>query len=347
MALLGYGVIEGFYGPPWALADRLDCLDFLAAQGFSTYVYAPKADRWLRDLWRMAWPAAAQQPLREMASACRKLGLRWGIGFSPLGADLRGDGAALARRIDALRALAPDLLCVLFDDVRGDMPGLARRQCQIVERLMDSGVAEHYVMCPTYYSNDPALARLFGAPPADYFAVLGERLPASVGVFWTGERVVSKAYQCAELEALAARLGRRPVLWDNYPVNDFCPHRLHLAPFSGRPAELLERCDGHLANPMPQCRLSWLALHSLASTYRGASPPPEQRWREALGALCSPPLQALLLRDADAFRDPGRKGIAPRRRRALRAEYAALAEPMADEVVQWLAADDVRAPPTA
>ena len=346
-AALGYGIVEGFYGPPWPQPARLDSLAFLAQQGFSTYVYAPKADRWLRDLWRMDWPPSAQRPLREIGDACRRLGLRWGIGFSPLDVDPRRDRRALSRRLDALRALRPDLLCLLFDDVRGDAPGLAARQCRVVERLIAHGVAERCVMCPTYYSSDPALERLFGPMPAGYLDVLGERLPAEVGVFWTGERVVSPAYREAELASVAERLGRRPVLWDNYPVNDFRPDRLHLHPFDGRPGELLAWCDGHLCNPMIQCRLSWLALHSLAASYRAGPAPSSRRWRAALDALCAPRLAALLARDADAFRDPGRDGIEPARRRRLADEYRALDEPIAAEVAAWLDAPraDGHAPP--
>ena len=38
------GVIEGFYGQPWGWAARADALPFLAARGFSFFLYAPKAD---------------------------------------------------------------------------------------------------------------------------------------------------------------------------------------------------------------------------------------------------------------------------------------------------------------
>ena len=38
------GVIEGFYGPPWSRAERLQLFDWLAAWGLNTYLYAPKED---------------------------------------------------------------------------------------------------------------------------------------------------------------------------------------------------------------------------------------------------------------------------------------------------------------
>jgi hypothetical protein len=46
------GVIEGFYGPPWSEAERLQLFATLQAQGLNTYVYAPKDDLKHRALWR-------------------------------------------------------------------------------------------------------------------------------------------------------------------------------------------------------------------------------------------------------------------------------------------------------
>lgn len=57
----GVGAIEAFYGAPWADAARLSTLGFLTEAGFNSYLYAPKADRALRQCWReepdAAWTA--------------------------------------------------------------------------------------------------------------------------------------------------------------------------------------------------------------------------------------------------------------------------------------------------
>ena len=45
------GIIEGFYGPPWSHETRLDFIDFLAAHGGKTYVWAAKLEPRHRDLW--------------------------------------------------------------------------------------------------------------------------------------------------------------------------------------------------------------------------------------------------------------------------------------------------------
>ncbi|MFN7954497.1 MAG: beta-N-acetylglucosaminidase domain-containing protein, partial [bacterium] len=51
------GAIEGFYGPPYAAADRLALIDVLAESGLDHYVYAPKNDPFHRSRWREPYPA--------------------------------------------------------------------------------------------------------------------------------------------------------------------------------------------------------------------------------------------------------------------------------------------------
>jgi beta-N-acetylglucosaminidase len=54
---------------------------------------------------------------------------------------------------------------------------------------------------------------------------------------------------------------RRVIVWDNYPVNDaLMTASLHLGPYQGRDAELVEAVGGVLCNPMTQARASQIAL---------------------------------------------------------------------------------------
>ena len=111
-------------------------------------------------------------------------------------------------------------------------------------------------MCPTYYSDAEVLDKVFGRRPPGYLEELGKALDPEVEVFWTGSEVCSKNYPADHLAQVTARLGRRPVVWDNYPVNDgprMC-RRLHLgAP--DRPGTLREDVAGIFLNPMNQSYL--------------------------------------------------------------------------------------------
>ena len=80
--------------------------------------------------------------------------------------------------------------------------------------------------------------RVFGRRPDHYLEELGTRLDPSIDVFWTGEEVCARALGVGHLARVAGQLGRKPVLWDNYPVNDGkrMSQFLHLRAFTGRPA---------------------------------------------------------------------------------------------------------------
>jgi hypothetical protein len=130
--------------------------------------------------------------------------------------------------------------------------------------------ARRLILCPTYYSDDPVLDRVFGARPAGYLNDLGRGLDPAIDVFWTGEEVCSRAYGVSGLGRVAEALRRRPVIWDNYPVNDglVMSRSLHVRAFTGRPAAMAGVIRGHAVNPASQPVLSRIPVLSLAESYR-------------------------------------------------------------------------------
>ena len=62
------GVIEGFFGRPWAWPARLSGADFLRDCGYQFYIYAPKSDSFLRRRWREPLPAQTLWHLSELGS---------------------------------------------------------------------------------------------------------------------------------------------------------------------------------------------------------------------------------------------------------------------------------------
>src|SRR5580765_8340339 len=77
------GIIEGFYGRPWTWDAKRAVAAFLQLRGYSFYIYAPKADEFLRKRWKEEHPADAAQELRALSAHCRQLGMRFGVGLSP------------------------------------------------------------------------------------------------------------------------------------------------------------------------------------------------------------------------------------------------------------------------
>lgn len=336
------GVVEGFYGRTWPWPVRRALIEFFERERLDTYIYAPKADRRLRSEWRQPHEASEFAELQALRAHCRQHAVRFGIGFTPWGLQesyAAADRRALQQRVRELGALDSDVFCILFDDMPGAFEGLAERQCEIVNDILAVCDARRVLVCPTYYSFDPLLEKVFGAMPERYLETLGAGLDRRVDVLWTGAQVLSAEFTRADIDAVVARVGRAPVLWDNYPVNDGqrISRFLHLLPVRGRPWQLHDWCRGHLANPMNQAFLSQMPLASLAQTYRLRDDyDPDVFWRTALPELVGAPLATLLRRDVELLQLRGLDAISPEQRRQLADEYRCIDHPAATELVDWL-----------
>ena len=166
--------------------------------------------------------------------------------------------------------------------------------------------------------------------PANYWRDFGAGMPARAQVFWTGNQVCSASITCADIHGIETLLGRKPVLWDNYPVNDgekAC-NFLHLDPLPGREPGLAQALSGHFCNPMNQADLSRYPLAGLSQLYGG----PQPRWERYYGTG----LGHLLKRDRDLFQREGLAGIEQGHRQALMVEYGRCRAPAAQEIVDWL-----------
>lgn len=97
---ISVGVIEGFFGKTWTWDARATYAEFPNSLGFQFFIYAPKQDRFLRQRWREASPAATTERAAAIGRIYRKSGLSFGIGLSPfeLHRDDEADKAAALRR---------------------------------------------------------------------------------------------------------------------------------------------------------------------------------------------------------------------------------------------------------
>ena len=337
-----YGVIEGFYGRQWRWQDRTNYAGFLKEHGFGSYIYAPKGDEYLRSAWREKHPAKEWQQLLRLSEHYRSKGVSWGLGFSPLGM-LENysveDRACIKQKIQHINALSPDILCILFDDTRGDIEGLADRQLEIVSDILNESNAAQHIVCPTYYSLDPVLEQVFGAMPEGYLDRLGGQLPKEIGIFWTGNKVIAESFEQKDIESITQIFNRKPIIWDNYPVNDgkLTSRFLNLKPYSGRPHGMRNWCGGHIVNPMNQPYLSQIALHSLGSIYKqGSGADPTAMLEDGLGVLQSDALAQQLTADINLFQQAGLDAMTDQLQEEKIKLYKAFSHPAADEIVDWL-----------
>ncbi|MCR5536650.1 MAG: beta-N-acetylglucosaminidase domain-containing protein [Succinivibrio sp.] len=271
------GIIEGFYGIQYPQQVRFELMRRVRDLGYSFYIYAPKNESALRSRWVEDYTEDFTRRITNMAAKARELGLDFGFGLSPLNlsANFAAQEQVFCRKLTELLTLtSPELVCLLFDDVKVDSVSQGQMQNKIIRRMLEllDDKVKKVLVCPTFYSFDPILEKLFGACSEHYFSDFLSELPQSVGVFWTGNKVLAEDITSDDLKTAAQRVGRTVSLWDNYPVNDgkrLC-ERLFLRAFQGR-RELNGLCEYHAVNPMNEGLLSTVALSTLPAIYQGKS----------------------------------------------------------------------------
>jgi hypothetical protein len=342
------GVVEGFYGRAWGEGERLDFLEFAGRHALDFYLYAPKADAFLRRRWREPYPEADRARLVALAEGAARNGVEFGVGLSPYelyknwDADARTDLRSRVRMIDAVGART---LGLLFDDMKGDQARLAELQAEIADFAAEVLPGKRIVLCPTYYSDDPVLDRMFGPRPSAYRETIGRKLAPEVEIVWTGPKICSEAYPAEHLAEVTGAFGRPLWLWDNYPVNDgprMCPF-LHLRAIRDRAGEIAPYLSAHAINPMNQAVLSRIPilteLEARECARQRSRYDAEAAWRRAaLEVLGSEAFAARVEKDLALFQDRGWKNLGEEERRTMALAYSGFSpSPARDEILEWLA----------
>jgi hyaluronoglucosaminidase len=222
--------------------------------------------------------------------------------------------------------------------MKGDQADLADAQVRMAHFAAEHSKAKRLIVCPTVYSDDPMLERIFGPTPERYLEDLGRLLDPSIEVFWTGEEVCSREYSPGHLARVEGQLRRKPTLWDNYPVNDgpgMSPF-LYLRAFTGRPASIGQHLAAHAVNPSLQPTLFRIPALTLAESYeQGGAYEYGAAWDRAAREVLGEELAGLLERHYRLFHDQGLGRIDQETAARLRERYAAIDHPAASEVVAW------------
>jgi hyaluronoglucosaminidase len=268
----------------------------------NTYLYAPKDDPYHREHWEKPYPEPQWSELLNLISLARKHGIDFVYGFHPgkgLHFSLSEPIGWLLSKANSLYQAGVRTFAVLFDDIPSHLEfpedqkkyegSLAKAEGLWLKRILEqqscSWTDVEWWLCPSYYTDDPLLARSFGAFEASFLETLGQHLPETIPCFWTGPSVVSEAISLDHVQTVAKRLKHRLMLWDNYPVNDLSMSmEMHIGPLTGRDPRLPEQVYAYLNNPLLQETLS---LIPLATCFEYAADPlgydPETSWEHAVG----------------------------------------------------------------
>jgi hyaluronoglucosaminidase len=334
------GVIEGFFGKPWNWESRMTGAGFLRDSGFQFYIYAPKSESYLRRQWREPIPRETLQRLSQLGAQCRQSGIAFGIGLTPFEVYRNYDAreqASLRSKVAQINQIGMDILCILFDDMRGDIEELAEIQARVISDICNWSSAASFIVCPTYYSYDQRLAREFGSPPKDYLRDLGRIVDPRIDFFWTGEKIISDGYSAAHLAEVAADIGRKPFIWDNSIANDSKTRTnlLFLDPAAGTWNLPADGVAGVAINPMNEPYLSRIALRGFQNILTQG--PGTDFLPSICRELCGPIVAEHLLADLELLQNKGLAQLgADTRRRLLNQYEGRQSNPYAAEVAAWL-----------
>lgn len=289
------GVVEGFYGVFYTFPQRSDLISFLGEHGFNWYLYAPKNDRQHRARWFEMYPTRVMEGFAENIKTARAAGVKFCYSISPggsIGYSSEDDFKKLTRKFQAFFDLGVRAFGLLYDDInpifhyqpdqtRYSSP--AEAQACLANRLyawlqsLDSRCTLH--ICPVDYHGR--------APFSRYLTTFGSELNPSIGIFYTGPEICSPEITANDARQFEDAVYHKPILWDNYPVNDLgMQGELHIGPLTGRSSDLPFATNGILANAMSSAEASKIALLCLADYWRGPDHyNPQESWEKALVTL--------------------------------------------------------------
>jgi len=282
------GIIEGFYGTPWTNEQRKNMFSFMKLNHFNTYVYAPKDDPFQRSRWWELYPSSNLDPLKELVKVGKDNQISFVYSISPgIPQPLSGqkltqkmidqsllfssenDYNKLFEKILQLKTAGVNTFMLSFDDVEhflrtedqkiyGD--NFARAHIELANRLWTEGKENNPAFdlwfVPTIY---------YGLEDNTYWQEIRNGLNPQIKVIWTGAWVLAEEITSVEADQVTGMLGRKPLVWDNFPVNDYTyvvdnSPRLILGPLANRSRDLSRHTSGYLANPMIQAESSKIPL---------------------------------------------------------------------------------------
>ena len=307
-----HGVVEGFYGSHWTPEERLDIIRFMGEFGLQSYFYAPKDDPYHRSRWREPYAGEQLAIFEELLQVARRHDVTIWYAISP-GLDMvyssEEDYQALLSKLEAMIDLGITHVALFLDDVpeslnhaddREAFANLGEAHVHVINRL-HSDLNERgteLAVCPTTYTD------AWG--DRDYVRILGEGVPTEIPLFWTGVDVAIARITADEARNWGDKMQRKPLIWDNFPVNDFDSWRVFLGPLEGREAGLAETTTGIVANPMNQPYASMIPLATVA--YYALDPysyEPEPALERALQELFPPETLPHIRELVALYREPG------------------------------------------
>jgi hyaluronoglucosaminidase len=329
------GIVEGAYGRAWTHAERTDVLRWMGGHGLNAYVHAPKDDLYQRTKWRDPYPPGQMAEFEAEIRLARRHDIEWIPNLSPavplLPTPAVPDGTPsrdlcfscpedLEVVVEKLRPFldaGTRTVMISFDDVAKTMThpedsaaygggdgGFGRANGDFLTRLLARLRSEWPGTGVLTVGADYS-----GTADTEYLQGLRETLDPRVEVMWTGTNVPSEHWTAGDARAYGERIGRVPLVWDNWTNDDTAGNatplgtaRIFLGPYVREP-ETADAVGGFFLNAANEAYLNLLPLATAGDWMADPAGYRARRsWLAAIRELA-----------------PGRGGSARQRRASLRA----------------------------
>ncbi|MGV3323313.1 beta-N-acetylglucosaminidase domain-containing protein, partial [Streptococcus hyovaginalis] len=270
------GFIEGYYGEPWSVEDRIALMKFGGEIKMNAYYFAPKDDPYHDSQWRQLYPEHELEAIEEMARIGNETKNRFVWTIHPFqsqrltfGTAYQGDLQIIKDKFDQLMAHGVRQFGVLADDIDnvGDPNNYVRLMTDLTNFLKERQA--------TY--SDLKVDMIFVAPGYTYAAasganytlrILNRNLPDTVDLTLTGGKVFGEVSNQV-LDNFTDENGNqyKPIhMWINWPVNDQSRNTLIMggAEYYLKPGLDPAKVAGIMLNPMMESEPSKVALFNAA-----------------------------------------------------------------------------------
>ncbi|PPK63824.1 protein O-GlcNAcase [Actinokineospora auranticolor] len=263
----------------------MDQIEFGARVKYNSFIYVPKGDPYHRDNWRQLYPAGRRAELAELVRKAKANHIRFTYALAP-GLSVcysnAADYTAITAKLQQLYDIGVRSFALPVDDIEVDDDNDYVRQCAADQQHYGAPTKAHMAHAQvellnkvqrSFLDTSPGTAPLITVPTdycdiddSPYKSTYRAELDSRVQVMWTGYGVTPTSIEVSEAAAAEAIWGRKPLVWDNYPTNDYeqATGRLLMGQYDERKAGISAHLSGITANPMNLPSASKVVLFGMA-----------------------------------------------------------------------------------
>ncbi|QGZ97578.1 beta-N-acetylglucosaminidase [Mycoplasma sp. NEAQ87857] len=255
------GVIEGYYGNPWSVQDRINYMKWGSYFKLNGYFYAPKDDPKHIDRWRELYTVEEiENKIKPIAVAGNETKVRYIYTLHPFKSNIITD-ANYDQSLIALKAKFKQVIDVgvrqigiLADDFHSPSQALEKKLLEDVVAWLKELKANEY---PDMKTTLPFVVHDYGGWGSERF----KALPQEVQIVMTGGKIWGEV-SVNFTNSFTNTSGRGPFLWINWPCSDNSKNHLIMGGYK----EFLHKnvnpnnLEGIILNPMQQSEPSKVAI---------------------------------------------------------------------------------------